>query len=514
MATLDTLKILIEADSSGLETQLKKGLTTVSSFIDQMNSQQVDWENILAGALDTSIISGIASSFALAIEQTVNFQSSLLNLNNSAAGTASALNSSTGDITNSMVDLAGQTGAGLGQATAAYEALFKQVSNTGAASQLTGEIGEIAMETGTSLSTLMPQVITLFNQWGITTLPQAQSALQGLVESAATGKFSFQDLLSMISQEGPLLQGKTNVSDLAYQLEGLSNISTLSTSTISQLFSTIAQQGANPLSNFSLLTGVSDNTLSGANGLVTAFQKLSGFIQSSGSAAQTFGNLTGLATPVVAQLGATSAISYGQATVGIKQAQGAATDLQTYLDNHLTAQDKFMQAWSGFSALLAQKIGIPLLDTLTSDLEEITALWTTLDKGGFTAFLKELGGDTLAATEDTQTGPKPNLPSSSLINSGGTSTDKAIFGMISSFFASLSSSSNPSSVLAGVTANNPLSGSNAPSASATQASAPTTVNIYAGGAKSTAPVASQSTSSHAGTSLWNSVNGILAGIGI
>jgi hypothetical protein len=391
---MDPLTIFIEANTAGLETTLKKGMTTVTSFIDQLNSQEVDWQSILAGSLDSAIIAGIASSFALAIEQAVQFQSSMLNLNSNAAATSAATGNSVNGISDAMVNLAGQTGSSLGDVGTAYEAMFKQIGNASDAQTLTGLVGEIAQESGTNLTTLMPQIITLFNQWGITTLPAATTALQGLVESAATGKFKLSDLIDIISQQGPVLQTSTNVSDLAYQLEGLSNQAGLSTSTISSLFATIAQQGANPLSTFSLLTGVTDKTLTGVNGLVTAFQKLTGFVSSSGTAAQTLGQMAGISTGQVAQLGTQTTAAYKTTGDSIKTAETNAQELTVYLNAHKTDIMAFQDAWATFAANLTKDVGIPILDTLTADLQEINAL---LSGGSIGTFFKELASDSVGA---------------------------------------------------------------------------------------------------------------------
>lgn len=392
MAVIDTLQILIEADASGLETQLKRGMDTVSRFVDKANSQELDWQKILAGTLDTAIIGGIASSFAIAITQAVGFQNSLLNLNNSAAGTSSAMDAATGSISSGLVNAATQAGASLGDTASAYEALYKQIGDASGAQSLTGQIGEIAMELGTNLTTLMPQIIDLFNQWGITSLPAAESALQGLVESAGQGKFSFSELLNIISQQGPILQSRTNVSDLALQLQALSNVSTLSKGTIENNLSAIANSVANPLSTMNLLAGTG-KAFTGPDGLITAMQKLNGFLSQAGATAQTFGAQFGLSASTVTQDANTSASALKGAKSATDDMRKSLVDLDTYLAAHESVTTKFQKDWALIMNTLGQNIGVPVLETIIADFDEISHLFNAAKTGGFVGFITSLLGD-------------------------------------------------------------------------------------------------------------------------
>ena len=370
MATLDTLKILIEADARGLSTQLKRATDSVLGFVDKMNDQQVNWQKVLAGSLDTAIISGIASSFALAIEQTLSFQNSLLNVSNN---TGAALGS-TSDQMNLLTTMAGQTGAGIGDTTAAFEAFYKQFGNAAAAQTLTTQAGQLALASNQNLSELMPTLIQLFNQWGITTLPAAEDALTGLVNAAGKGKFTLDELISTISDQGPLLSGKTNIKTMAIDLQALSSQTSLTKSTIVTGFQAISQGIANPLSQMSILVrGVRDD-IKGPDGLIKAFSDVAGTIKAFGPAGVTMANGMGIGTTAAVNLGNQGKSSFDKAAQAAKGIQDNLTPLQTVINNNISDLDKFKLAWSGLLAELTKEIGIPVLDRLTGATGELTKL--------------------------------------------------------------------------------------------------------------------------------------------
>lgn len=465
MAVIDTLKILVEADASGLETQLKKGMQTISSFVSQADSQQLNWQKILAGSLDTAIISGIAASFAVAIEQAVSFQSSLLNLNNSASGTSGAIDAATGSISDGLVNAANQAGASLGDTASAYEALYKQIGDSGGAEKLTGQIGALALELGTNLGSLMPQIIELFNQWGVNSLPQAEAAITGLFESAGKGKFTLNELLSTISQQGPILQAKTNISDLALQMQALSNVSGLSKTVILDTLNSIAQGVSNPSSNIDVLNGgigEMGKLLSGPDGVVKAFETLSTNVKAFGPIVS---QQMGLSQNAVAQFGKVSGSSLKDAKTATDNMRGSLVDLDAFIKSHESTTTKFQQDWATITNILGQHVGVPILETIIKEFDIIGGLFSSAKTGGFVGFLEKIGSD---------------------------------------FSAGLSSALSPASHALSALQNKP--GANSQSSSMGPVTLNTTVNIAA----STTNSNPQAVGNGIGTSLYDSFTGLLS----
>src|SRR5579872_6427597 len=189
---LDVLEILIEADARGLETQLKRAGDKIVDFVEKMNSQTVNWESIIAGSLNTAIISGIAATFALAIEQTVAFQNSVMNMNNVATPATQSFADSLNQIGGQAYQLAQSSGQGIGDAASAFEAFSKAGLDSAAATYAVNEASGIAYATNQSFSTVVSELVGLFQNWGVTTTPQVTSALTGLANAAQNGKFTFE----------------------------------------------------------------------------------------------------------------------------------------------------------------------------------------------------------------------------------------------------------------------------------------------------------------------------------
>lgn len=383
MALGETIQILIDADSSGLETQLKRSSTNIISFIDKMNDQQINWSTILAGALDTSLIAGVAATFAQAISQAVSFQNTLLDVsNNTSTGTSGASNA-LDQLSGSIANLSGQTGAGPTETAQAYEALYKQFNNSSdAASALTGEIGQLALVSNQNLSDLLPKIIDLFNQWGIDTLPAAQSALTGLINEAGQGKFSLNELISSITDQGPILSTKTNITNLAAGMQSLSENTNLSKTTIVSAMSSIATAVQNPLSTINLLAPqVALKIGDGPGGLVEAFGALSKAVQKFGpEVGPTLAAQFGLSTTAAKQLQDATTSAFSSADTSAVRSVANLKSFQSIIDANLSSSDRLAMAWSKFQAELVGP-GTVAVQSITGYLIALNTIITTIGTG-------------------------------------------------------------------------------------------------------------------------------------
>lgn len=385
MSALDTLEILIEADSRGLETQLKKAGTTISGFVDKMNSQEVNWQSILAGSLDTAIIGGIASSFALAITQAMQFQNSMLNVSNN---TASGLGNATGSMSDSLINLAGTTGASVGETAQAFQMFYKQFGDAAVAQKLTSDAGMLALASNQDLMSLMPQLIDLFNSWGVTTLPAAEDALKGLANEAGQGKFTLDELMKIVGSQGEALQGVTNINKMATQIQALSNQAGLSKATVVDTFNAIANGVANPIAQIDILNGgvgSMANKMRQSDGLITAFADVSKNIKNMGAAGVTMGQQMGLSLTTSAQLGMINAKAFLLAKEAADLATASQKPLQDILDANMSVTDRLSQDYQKLMGILTKNIGMPMLEGLDALLKDIVGLF---DKN---TFLKSAG---------------------------------------------------------------------------------------------------------------------------
>jgi hypothetical protein len=409
MSALDTLTILIEADSRGLESQLKSGLTKVSSFIDTMNSQQVNWQSILAGSLDASIISGVAASFAEAISQAVQFQSAALNLNNTGGGAADNLSGSLGSLSGSMTDLAQNSGASLGDATSAFEAFTKAGLDSAAANTAVTDAAGIARDTGESLASVVTELVPLFQNWGVTTTTGVTDALTGMVNAAQNGQFSFDELASTISSQGGNLEGKTDIKDVAIDLATLSTQSGLSKSAITDAFTAIGNSATDQLSQMNILSGgigkISADITSGRNGLITAFTNIKTTLDSFPQSVQTnIGNSMGLATATVGKFSTSSVKDFKDTMIAAQNLDNNLKDLTTDLALHETQVNKVQVAWNDVITEL-DKFIVPaglnaistIFTTIAGALSEINHLISAGSSGGIAGFFSSLGSDVVGA---------------------------------------------------------------------------------------------------------------------
>lgn len=333
---MDPLTILIEADASGLQTQLNSGMNLIKKFVSDMNSQQINWETILAGSLDLAIISGIAATFAQAISQEVQFQSAALNLNN--INTAPALATASGAPNADAFNEAIASGASLADSTAAIESFSKAGLDSAASLQATTDAAGIARDTGESMGAVVQELSTLFQSWGVTSTPQVTAALTGLTNAAQNGNLTFDQLVSTLSQQGGNLSAVTNISDTAVSLAELSKQSGMTQAAVIDSFNAIASAVTDKTSGLNVLTGgigsISTAISSGPTGLVTAFKSIKSELDAVGpQLSGVIGQQMGLSTQDVGSFSDTS----------VKQLD-AVSAAALKLDQKLTPIDSLLKA--------------------------------------------------------------------------------------------------------------------------------------------------------------------------
>lgn len=376
MQPIGDLVINIVADSKQATTVLKSFSDTVSNTIDKVNNGGLDWQKILAGSLDLSIISGIASTFALAIEQAVQFQNATMNMNNVVTPATTALAGSIGQIGGQAYNLAESSGQSLGDAASAFEAFSKAGLDSAAATTAVNEASQIAYATGEDYKAVVTELVGLFQNWGVTSAPQVTAALTGLANASQNGKFSFDELIAAMSPQGSVLSTKTNISDTAISLATLSTQSGLTKDAIIDTFaqiSTAASQGlANPINN---LVGSMSKTIStGPDGLITAFQKIGSFINQSGpNMAGIWGQSIGIMQGDVSSFENTTKTSFANTATAANTLNGHLKTLGDITSTNTSEATKLSIAWKDFITKMDTFVLPPALKLLEITLDDINA---------------------------------------------------------------------------------------------------------------------------------------------
>lgn len=390
MSVLEKLEIIFTGDSTQLESSIKTIVGLTTRGVQSINDQSVDWTSILSKSISPAIITGIASMFANAIVQYTRFQAAAMNLNDAGTQSTADFANSINSLGGTAYTLAQSAGASLGDTAAAFETFSKAGLDSGAAMQAVIASNNIALETGQSMGDVVKELTSLFSNWGVTTLPQVNAALDGLTNAVGQGQFGFQDLVSTISDSGPLLKTSTNISQIAMDLQHMTNEAGQSQSSVQQMFSTFLDGFANTTSNLNIFLGgmTSIKNALGDGGLIPIFEKITDKVG-------TFGANTGLAAQILG-ISATTAQIFGQVTdVAYQKAQKASEDAlksmspwQQVLKDHESDVTKMAKAWNNFTTILSELVIPGAMKELTSILETWTTLLDALGKG---SFFKEIG---------------------------------------------------------------------------------------------------------------------------
>lgn len=196
MSVIDTLQILIEADAHGIEGVLKKTLQTVTGTVNEINKQEVDWTSIFTRSVSPAIISGIAATFAFAIQQSLSF-SQAMNTTGTAAGESSAQIAQTGQAALAMSSHVGSSAQEIANSMMQVSTLFG--TNTQESKDVTEAMTKLADSGFGNLNDIVTASMGIFRSWGVTTSSQAITVLTDLMHAAEGAKESIPALTSQFS---------------------------------------------------------------------------------------------------------------------------------------------------------------------------------------------------------------------------------------------------------------------------------------------------------------------------
>ncbi len=349
---LDELTILINADSKGIENTLKKTLQIVTGTVNNINSQEVDWTSIFTRAVSPALIGGVASMFAFAIAQSMQFQEAM-NTTGTAAGENSGQIAQTGQAALGMAAKTGQSAQSIANAMLQVSAIFG--INTDATNQVTEAITQLADSGFGNLQDIMTAVIPLFKEFGVTTGDQAISMLTSLMHGAEASKESIGALASQFSEFSPALVAAGAdvksfnglISDFAGRIQalGLSNARAI--------FQTIADSAMKPTGPMELLgqnIGKVQSAIQSGD-LIGLVDNLSKRLQSMGSTAQLVATNMGLSSDQVTQFQIT-AKNLPRVDTDIKAVANSSQTIKQAWNQSDSALRTWMEDWNKLVALV------------------------------------------------------------------------------------------------------------------------------------------------------------------
>ena len=382
-SAMDVIKILIEADSTGLETQLKRATDTVVNTVNKMNSKQVNWETIMAKTISPTLIAGVASVFAHSIAQFMSFQNAAVNLNNIGGKATNSFANSLGQVSGKAYSLAMGAGQSIRSTAVAWELFHKAGLSGAAASDAVTRASQISYATGKDYLSVVQELVRLFNQWGLTSTPQVEHALVGLTNAAKNGRFTFSELVQAISKEGPILRAKTNINDVAISLATLSTKSGLAKSTIINTFTAISNAtGKVGITMNAVFGGAAKAISDGPNGLITSFKDIEKSAQKmSPLVATIFGQQVGIMKNDIISFKASSVDAFTKAGDAAQALHKKMTPLNTIIKNNTSITRQLEKSYKNFWTEMDKYVLPPALTALNDILTSINGALEAVGSG-------------------------------------------------------------------------------------------------------------------------------------
>ncbi len=364
MSVIDNLQILITADSRGIESVLKNTLQKVQGTVNAINKQEVDWTSIFTQSVSPAIISGIASVFAFAISNAVQFQSSLNQLGTAAGDNTSQI----GQLSNAALGLSTQVPASAQDIATAMTELSSVFSSTADQQAVVQAMAMLAASGFGSLNDITNASIAIFKAWGVTTQEQAITVLTNLMHGAEAAKESIPALAEQFNQfSAPLVEAGANLSSFNGIISVFaSEVKNLGTGAAEGIFKALADSSNNAVGPMELL-GISlskvRNSLISDGGL-DAITKTSQILDKMGPTANLVATGFGFSAQQIAQFDinskrlpqvATDASTVAKNTQTIGDAWKTSnndlrillTTWNTFVAASITGAADFIKAWTG-----------------------------------------------------------------------------------------------------------------------------------------------------------------------
>lgn len=394
---LDTLTLLIEADARGMTATLNSAVKNIKDMVTVANNQQIDWKKILSSGISTSLIGLIASAFAIGLSQALQLQTALQQANLSSSTTTG---SGTAAETQGVLNTSSQTGESAADVAAGLATISQGMKDTADSQGLLNAVSQEAYITNQSVADTANQMIPLFQQWGITTVPQAEQAMAALNQAVKEGNISFSDLVGALTTNGTAFSsiGQT-IPQTAVSLELLSKQSGMTADSAVSAFDAIGNAVQNPISNLDALQGGVGSVAKAiqSGGLAGAFSSIATQIGNAGSAAQALFGGTGISPDAVTRLQEVAKAGVSEEFGKINtQAAGIVSSMPTLnqdFQDNLTVVKQLSIAWANIQNTLNSLVAPVALTAITDSLNGISGAFTELEAFSKNGFWSQMGND-------------------------------------------------------------------------------------------------------------------------
>lgn len=402
MSVIDTLQILVEADARGIEQTMKKVIQTATGAVDAINKQEVDWTSIFSRSVTPAIVSGVASMFAFAIAQSVQFQQAL-NTTGTAAGQSTDQIAKVGASAQALSEQVPSSAQDIANSMFQVSSVFSDVADQ---QSIVTAMAQLAASGFGSLSDITAIATDVFKQFGVTTSAEGIQVLTSLMHAAEVAKESIPGLAS---------QFRSFSDQLPAADKSVSSFNGL-IATFGAEIKNLGLGGAESI--FSALAGSANTAVGPMELLGTSSSKVQKSLLSDGGLAAIKSTSEALAkmgpgASLVATSFGLSATQVGQFQTNASKLPQITTDTANILKNTQSIPDAYNQAYSALDALTTLWSHVKKDFTDVSFADKLKNLFTDLNSGlselevGFDSFQKHvialmglLGGDTSKMTAD------------------------------------------------------------------------------------------------------------------
>jgi len=365
----EKLEILIEANASGLTSQLKTAGQNIVSFVDSMNKNEVNWEQILSRSISPAIITGVASMYALAITQALDFQQATEKAGNVSAST---LGVSTSQMNANLLSLAETTQSSIGDTNDAFQLFYSLLGNTKDADTATASLKTFANGLNISLGDAVKNVGPVLDNWRVNSVGGVTDALTGMSNALSMGgKIGFADLSTMLEQSGGKMSAiGQKAGDMSIQIEGLTKTTGASAKSVKDMFTFLVDEQGKDYDTFNVLVGNVTASL-GSKGLIGTVDMVVTHLDGMGTKSIDLkGKMSGMTSDMVENFGTLVPSSIKKIETEIDTLESKLKTLKDQEEEHETETTKLKNSWDYFTTSLVA-VATPLtviLDTLSSIL--------------------------------------------------------------------------------------------------------------------------------------------------
>ena len=370
----ETIEIFIEANYQKLQIQLQQVEGFCVKMVQNLNSKRVNWETILAQTISPAIISGIASSFALAITEAVSFQNQMM-------GSTDTINSTTtqnmGQVSEAIKKMASDSSLNTNEAQKAFEAFNSILADPTAATSAVKQLDLLASGLNIDLLSALKMVTPIMEQWGIRTLPGLVDMMTNLRNANGKGLFSIEELSTSLAENGEVMKRSgIKIGEYVQTMQSLTREGQLSREQVNLMFAAIKEGVSNPLGDFNIMNHKVIDSL-GENGLIKTIAAVSTHVQSLGDNWTLTSKLTGTNTETARAFGDFAPASVKKVTTAVDTHTDSMKSLTFFSNTQTTQATKLAKAWNDVANSL-----YPLGDALIPILTAMTELLKLTPKVG------------------------------------------------------------------------------------------------------------------------------------